>query len=70
MVYLKIRDFWDVAPFSLVGVYRRFRGVYCLHHQTDESSQDTPLKRRSTPRRLHGATSQKALIFILANVRT
>jgi hypothetical protein len=27
--------FWDVAPCSLVEVYRRFRGVYCLHHQGD-----------------------------------
>jgi hypothetical protein len=25
--------FWDVAPCSLVEVYRRFRGAYCLHHQ-------------------------------------
>jgi hypothetical protein len=26
---------WDVAPCSLVDIYRRFRGVYCLHHQGD-----------------------------------
>jgi hypothetical protein len=25
--------FWDVAPCSLVQVYQRFRGAYCLHHQ-------------------------------------
>jgi hypothetical protein len=25
--------FWDVAPCSLVEVYRRFRGAYCLHLQ-------------------------------------
>jgi hypothetical protein len=25
--------FWDVAPCSLVEVYRRFRGAYCLHHR-------------------------------------
>jgi hypothetical protein len=25
--------FWDVAPCSLVEVYRRFRGACCLHHQ-------------------------------------
>jgi hypothetical protein len=24
--------FWEVAPCSMVEVYRRFRGVYCLHH--------------------------------------
>jgi hypothetical protein len=26
--------FWDVAPYSLVQNDRRFRGAYCLHHQT------------------------------------
>jgi hypothetical protein len=25
--------FWDVTPCSLVQVYRRFRGICCLHHQ-------------------------------------
>jgi hypothetical protein len=25
---MKIRAFWDIASFSLVGVYRRFRGAY------------------------------------------
>jgi hypothetical protein len=30
---MKIRAFWDVAPCSLIGVDRRFRGLYCLHHQ-------------------------------------
>jgi hypothetical protein len=30
--------FRDVAPCSLVEVYRRFRGAYCLHYQGDESS--------------------------------
>jgi hypothetical protein len=34
---MKIRDFCNVAPCSLVGVYRRFRDVYCLHHQGDVS---------------------------------
>jgi hypothetical protein len=26
----------DVAPCSMVEVYRHFRGAYCLHHQGDE----------------------------------
>jgi hypothetical protein len=30
-----IRAFWDIAPYSLVEVNRRFRGLYCLHHQGD-----------------------------------
>jgi hypothetical protein len=34
---MKMTVLWDVAPCSLVKVYRRFRGVCCLHHQGDES---------------------------------
>jgi hypothetical protein len=30
---LKMTAFWDAAPFIIVKVDRRFRGVYCLHHQ-------------------------------------
>jgi hypothetical protein len=30
---MKMTVFWDVSPCSLVEVYRRFRGAYCLHHQ-------------------------------------
>jgi hypothetical protein len=33
---MKMAVFWDVAPCSLVEVYRRFRGACCLHHQGDE----------------------------------
>jgi hypothetical protein len=29
----KVTALWVVAPYSLVEVYRRFRGVYCLHDQ-------------------------------------
>jgi hypothetical protein len=28
--------FWDVAQYSFVEVYRRFRDAYCLHCQDDE----------------------------------
>jgi hypothetical protein len=31
---MKLTVFRDVAPCSLVEVYRRFRGAYCLHHQS------------------------------------
>jgi hypothetical protein len=27
--------FWDVAPYSLVEIDRRFRGTYCPHHKGD-----------------------------------
>jgi hypothetical protein len=26
---------WDIAPYSLVEVDRRFRGAYCLHNEGD-----------------------------------
>jgi hypothetical protein len=32
---MKIRAFWDVLPFSLVGVDRLFRGSYCLRDHGD-----------------------------------
>jgi hypothetical protein len=32
---MKMRVFWDIAPYSLVGVDRRFRGAYCLHQGDD-----------------------------------
>jgi hypothetical protein len=34
-----MRAFWDIAPCSLVGVDRRFRGACCLYHEGDETSQ-------------------------------
>jgi hypothetical protein len=57
---VKMTAYWDVAPCSLIGVDRCFRGAYCLHDQPDGGGS----------MRLHGATSQKALIFILTAVRT
>jgi hypothetical protein len=32
-VSTKMAVFWVVARCSLVEVYQRFRGPYCLHHQ-------------------------------------
>jgi hypothetical protein len=34
---LKIAVFWDVTSRSLVEIYQRFGGVYCLHHQCCEN---------------------------------
>jgi hypothetical protein len=53
---IKIAVLWNVAPCSLVAVYRRFRGARWLSYQGDI--------------RLHGATIQNTAIFILAAVRT
>jgi hypothetical protein len=57
---MKMRAFWGIAPCSLVVVDRCIRGAYCLH----QHRQFAHSKRRSTTTRLHGAISQKALIFI------
>jgi hypothetical protein len=54
IMYMRITALWHIAPCSLAEVDRRFRDAYYLHH---------PLKRRSTPTRLHVAISQKAVIF-------
>jgi hypothetical protein len=35
---MKMRAFWDIALYSLVGVDWHFRGVYCLHHQGDDGA--------------------------------
>jgi hypothetical protein len=35
----KMIVFWDVAPCSLVEVYRRFRGDCCLHHRAATSQK-------------------------------
>jgi hypothetical protein len=32
---VRMTVFWDVAPCSLVEVYRRFRNACYLHHQDD-----------------------------------
>jgi hypothetical protein len=42
---------------NLVEIYRCFRGAYCLRHQGE----------LSICTRLHGATFQKTVIFILAS---
>jgi hypothetical protein len=38
---MEIRALWDVAPCSLVGLDRRFRGAYCLHYQGDQAAVRT-----------------------------
>jgi hypothetical protein len=45
---LKMAVLWDVAPCSLVDVYRRLRGACCVRHQGDNTST-----------RLQGTTSKK-----------
>jgi hypothetical protein len=49
---------WDVAPCSLVEVYRRFKDDCCLHRLGDE---EVPLRRWVTSTRQHGATSRQQL---------
>jgi hypothetical protein len=37
-VNTKMAVLWAVAPCRLTWVYRRFRGLYCLHHQGDNGN--------------------------------
>jgi hypothetical protein len=60
--------FWNAAPCRLVEIYRRFRGAYWLIAWWWR--QEAPLKRQSISTRLHSATSQRTVIFILVAVRT
>jgi hypothetical protein len=32
---MKMAVFWDVAPYNLVEVFRRFRGACCVYHRPD-----------------------------------
>jgi hypothetical protein len=57
--------FWDAAPYSLVEVYLRLRGAYCLMMEAVSTSETSV-----NFYQIHGATSQKTIIFILAAVRT
>jgi hypothetical protein len=41
---VKMAVFWDVAPCSLIGVYRRFRGAYCLSSRPDDGRRATTQK--------------------------
>jgi hypothetical protein len=42
---MKFRVFWDVLPCSQVDSDRRFRDVYCLHHQGDIPEDSKLLQR-------------------------
>jgi hypothetical protein len=52
--------FWVVAPCSLVEVY--------LHHQGSKHLSN--VDKLPPDYRIHGATTQKTVIFILAAVKT
>jgi hypothetical protein len=43
---LKMAVLWDIAPFGLVDIFRRFWGSYCLSNQA-MAVEATPLERRS-----------------------
>jgi hypothetical protein len=44
-VSTKMAVFWVVAPCSLVEVYQRFRGPFCLQHQGDRPDEGGSLRR-------------------------
>jgi hypothetical protein len=50
---MKMTVFWDVAPCSLVEMYRRIRDAYCLHHQGNELFSLYQTTRRNFPEDSH-----------------
>jgi hypothetical protein len=52
--------FWDVAPCSLVDVYRRFSGTSIITLMMEAAST---CETSVTSTRLHGATFHKTVIF-------
>jgi hypothetical protein len=66
-VNMKMTAFWHMVPFSFTGVDQCFRGVMSIHMMEEGH---THVEHQSTAARLHGAISQKAVIFMLAAVRT
>jgi hypothetical protein len=58
--------FWDMGPYSLIEVYRRFRGAYWLHHQWFHGFGDggsTHLRETSVC--FNETVSQKPVIFAI-----
>jgi hypothetical protein len=64
---LKITAFWNIAPCSLVEVYRRFRRTYCLHHRDYESLWNVGILQRDYAAVYPRMLSTRIIIF--ASVR-
>jgi hypothetical protein len=63
VVSVKMSAFWDRAPCSVIEADRRFRGVYCLHHQGIHHCDDRDsMHFWNVWVRLHDAISQKTII--------
>jgi hypothetical protein len=66
---LKITVFWDVALYSLVEVYRRFIGAYCLHQRGDCLMMEA-VATSDTSVNVYQTILLKTAIFVLTAVRT
>jgi hypothetical protein len=64
----KMAVIWVVEQCSLAEVYRRFRGACYLRHQGALMMEAASTSEKSTA--LHGATTHKTAVFMLAAVRT
>jgi hypothetical protein len=61
-VSMKMAVFWVLAPCILVEVYRRVRGLCCLHHHCIECPDDGGSKQlRNVSRLLADYTAQQPL---------
>jgi hypothetical protein len=77
VVAMKSTIFWDITPCSLVGVYRRSVGTYCLHLEDRRVSQESNqqeassmaedggsilLRNAGVSTGLHGVTSNDTIV--------
>jgi hypothetical protein len=60
---MKMAVFWDVAPCNLVDIARSFIGVYLITLMIEAVKLFR--KSQSVSTRIHGATSQKKVIFLM-----
>jgi hypothetical protein len=67
---MKITVFWDVAPCSLVEVYRRFGGAYCLQLQGDVKAVGKLLPEYTAqhPRRQPSSMYNSVYFIVLATL--
>jgi hypothetical protein len=53
--------FWDIAPFSVTGVHRRFTRAYCVHNHGEPTRHYIPEDSHLHTRRLENLKSHYIL---------
>lgn len=60
---MDVPTFWNIAPYSLADVDRRFGGAYCLYQQDDNDGGSTYLRDVSELQRDYNAQYSRRLEF-------